>query len=67
MKALTIISKEDHEKEIMFCTEKCIGCGVCAHKCPTGAVRLQRREADEHYPANVIELVQAMLRDQGIS
>ena len=66
MKALSLIEKDNHEKKILFSAERCIGCGVCAHKCPTGAVRLQRREKDEHYPANQIELVQTMLRDQGV-
>jgi ferredoxin len=25
-------------------TEKCLGCGICAHQCPEGAIRLRLKE-----------------------
>jgi NAD-dependent dihydropyrimidine dehydrogenase PreA subunit len=37
-------AKNKTGKAAVLDPEKCIGCGVCAHKCPTNSLVLQRRE-----------------------
>ncbi|MCL6478996.1 MAG: 4Fe-4S binding protein [Peptococcaceae bacterium] len=39
-------------------TERCIGCGLCVSTCPTGAVRLIKRENYQPPPATTGELMQ---------
>ena len=41
----------------------CIGCGVCAYKCPTNSLVLERREVIEHPPKNEREHVRLVMTD----
>jgi ferredoxin len=41
----------------------CIGCGVCAHKCPTDSLVLERREAVSHPPKDVQEWMRRYIED----
>jgi len=43
-------AKNKTGKAAVLDPEKCIGCGVCAHKCPTNSLILQRREKIEAPP-----------------
>ncbi len=44
-------------------TDLCIGCGVCAYKCPTNSLVLERREVIEHPPKNEREHVTLVMAD----
>ena len=41
----------------------CIGCGVCAYKCPTDSLVLERREVIEHPPKDVREYTRLVMAD----
>ena len=41
----------------------CIGCGVCAYKCPTNSLVLERRETIEHPPKDVREYTRLVMAD----
>jgi MinD superfamily P-loop ATPase len=41
----------------------CIGCGVCAYKCPTQSLVLERREVIEHPPKNARENMMLITAD----
>jgi len=41
----------------------CIGCGVCAYKCPTKSLVLERRAVVEHPPKNVREQTRLVMAD----
>lgn len=41
----------------------CIGCGVCAYKCPTNSLVLERREVIKHPPKNEHEHVRLVMAD----
>ena len=41
----------------------CIGCGVCAYKCPTESLVLERREVVEHPPKNGREYMKLVTAD----
>jgi len=41
----------------------CIGCGVCAYKCPTESLVLERREVVEHPPKNAREYMMLVMAD----
>jgi ferredoxin len=41
----------------------CIGCGVCAYKCPTKSLKLERREAIEHPPKDAGEWMKQWFDD----
>jgi ferredoxin len=45
--------------------EHCLGCGVCALKCPTGAITLQPRAQKVYHPEDSFErvMLQALERD----
>ena len=47
--------------------ELCIGCGVCAHKCPTQSIRLARRSEDEYFPVTEREMAEQMAAERGIN
>jgi NAD-dependent dihydropyrimidine dehydrogenase PreA subunit len=44
-------------------TEICIGCGVCAYKCSTESLVLERREVISHPPKNGRQFVTLMMAD----
>ena len=37
-------STNKFRKAVVVDTDLCIGCGVCAHKCPTESIVLERKE-----------------------
>ncbi len=41
----------------------CIGCGVCAYKCPSYSLVLERREAIHHPPTDVREYTRLVMAD----
>ena len=41
----------------------CIGCGVCAYKCPTKSLVLERREVIHHPPKDVREYTRLLMAD----
>jgi ferredoxin len=53
-------------KEILYNSDLCIGCGVCAHKCPTQSLSLKRRgDAVEDIPKNMSDSAVRMLEERG--
>ena len=44
-------------------TEVCIGCGVCAYKCPTNSLVLERKEVITHPPKDGHELGRLIMAD----
>ena len=44
--------------------DKCIGCGVCAHKCPTNSAILIQNEEIIESPKNVYEYSQHYMADR---
>ncbi len=51
---------------IMYNQEKCIGCGVCAYKCPTQSLNLIRKEQEEDIPENMSDAGNRMLKEMGL-
>ncbi len=43
--------------------DHCIGCGVCAYKCPSKSLVLERKETITHPPKDVREWVQRVVAD----
>ncbi|MBL7209089.1 MAG: 4Fe-4S binding protein [Dehalococcoidia bacterium] len=41
----------------------CIGCGVCAYKCPSKSLMLERRETIEHPPKDILEHTRLVMAD----
>ena len=41
----------------------CIGCGVCAYKCPTHSLVLERREVIEHPPKDIRDYMKHVMKD----
>lgn len=44
-------------------TKLCVGCGVCAFKCPSKSLVLERREEIDHPPKNVQEYTRQVMSD----
>jgi len=53
------------DKQVSFTPEKCIGCGVCVHKCPKDALYLIHREGEQDYPEDPRETATRMLSERG--
>ena len=45
--------------------QRCIGCGVCVHKCPTNSLKLVHRGDEQDVPKNSIELHELRARERG--
>ena len=41
----------------------CIGCGVCAYKCPSNSMVLKKREVIHHPPKDVREYMKMVMTD----
>jgi NAD-dependent dihydropyrimidine dehydrogenase PreA subunit len=41
----------------------CIGCGVCAYKCPSNSLVLERKEVIEHPPKDIREHMTLVMAD----
>jgi formate hydrogenlyase subunit 6/NADH:ubiquinone oxidoreductase subunit I len=47
--------------------DRCIGCGVCAHKCPTESLILERREEIIDPPLDPRDYTKRFLTDRQIA
>ena len=69
MKALKPMTSEDADNKAeqapVLDPKKCIGCGVCAHKCPTKSLTLIHREKEQDYPETLRELADRMGKERG--
>jgi formate hydrogenlyase subunit 6/NADH:ubiquinone oxidoreductase subunit I len=45
--------------------EFCIGCGVCAHFCPTEAMKMEEREKKVIPPKTYKELMVRLMKEKG--
>jgi Fe-S-cluster-containing hydrogenase component 2 len=45
--------------------ESCIGCGVCAHFCPSGAMRMEEREKKIIPPKTYKDLMVRLMKEKG--
>ena len=43
--------------------DRCIGCGVCAYKCPTKSLILERSEVIQDTPKNAREYIRQVMAD----
>ena len=70
---ITRVPAEDKKGEVELKNKKgkisvvnpdlCTGCGVCAYKCPSKSLILERREAIQHPPKNARELTRLVVED----
>jgi len=68
---ITVVTAKKGEKELknkagkisVVNTDLCIGCGVCAYKCPTNSLVLERREVIEHPPQDAREYARLVMED----
>jgi formate hydrogenlyase subunit 6/NADH:ubiquinone oxidoreductase subunit I len=51
-------------KATVLDTDLCIGCGVCAHKCPTDSLSLVQNAETVHPPKTGREFIKSVLTDQ---
>jgi len=69
-----MVEEEDNTKAlktnenliIVYDQKKCIGCGVCAYKCPTQSLNLIRKEHEEDIPENMSDAGNRMLKEMGL-
>ena len=61
MKALRV-----ENKKLLFDPERCIGCGVCVHKCKHNASRLVHREGEQDFPKDPREQGMRFLKERGL-
>lgn len=52
-------------KELVFHPDKCLGCGVCVHKCTGQALSLKHRDDDQDFPKDLREQGQRILTEAG--
>jgi len=68
MEALKLVDSPDAQnktgKVAELNTERCIGCGVCAYKCPTKSLVLQRREIVYDPPNSMAEYGMRFVMDR---
>jgi NAD-dependent dihydropyrimidine dehydrogenase PreA subunit len=55
--------KNKSGKVSAFNPDLCIGCGVCAYKCPTKSLALDYREATKHPPKDAREYTKLVMAD----
>jgi ferredoxin len=44
--------------------ERCIGCGVCAYKCPTNSLTLERREQIQDPPVDPRDYMKRVFKEK---
>jgi len=52
-------------KEVVYDPARCIGCGVCAHKCPTQSLALKRLTEEQDYPQSMGDAGRRMMTERG--
>jgi formate hydrogenlyase subunit 6/NADH:ubiquinone oxidoreductase subunit I len=57
-------AKNKYAKAPMVDEAACLGCGVCAHKCPTKSLALEPREETKEPPENAREYMQKYMADR---
>jgi len=58
--------KNGEMTELHYDADRCIGCGVCVHKCPTQSLWLVRRSgAEEDIPERPFDAGSRMLQERG--
>jgi Fe-S-cluster-containing hydrogenase component 2 len=45
--------------------EFCLGCGVCAHFCPSGAMKMEERDKKIIPPQTYKELIMRLMKEKG--
>jgi Fe-S-cluster-containing hydrogenase component 2 len=54
-------------KTLLFDPERCIGCGVCAHKCKHDATYLVHRDGEQDFPKDPRDQGMRFLKERGIN
>ena len=54
------------EKKVLFDPDRCLGCGVCVHKCKQNAIYLKHREGTQNFPKDGRDLVIRLLIERGL-